>query len=348
DVFEPARLRLRFGLVDRKSVLEQALRQTMAAHHIARALAPCRSELCFSILQRDQMQVRHARKNARGRFLGHGREFSGSSRSSQARNLGGLAFLATNPNLFQQVIEADFVVGRDGLTAIWRVHQRAIERLAGAVQRGVEMQVAMGQFNAAVRLARDIRVVRDHQNGVPRVVQLAENLDDNSFVGFVEIAGGLVRKNELRLIDQCPRDGHALLFSAGKLRGQMRQAVAKANALQRLFGLFFVGDAVKILSQHHVFERGEIRYEVKLLKNKAHFFCAVANQVVFAQIRKIHAVNDHTNLSENRSEEHTSELQSQSNLVCRLLLEKKKNKKNIILLPLAHSLSVSSSQYTIL
>src|SRR2546430_4034646 len=29
--------------------------------------------------------------------------------------------------------------------------------------------------------------------------------------------------------------------------------------------------------------------------------------------------------SRNRSEEHTSELQSQSNLVCRLLLEKKKN-----------------------
>src|SRR2546430_12964945 len=32
-----------------------------------------------------------------------------------------------------------------------------------------------------------------------------------------------------------------------------------------------------------------------------------------------------------RSEEHTSELQSQSNLVCRLLLEKKKNKKKTIL-----------------
>src|SRR2546430_15318905 len=30
---------------------------------------------------------------------------------------------------------------------------------------------------------------------------------------------------------------------------------------------------------------------------------------------------------DNRSEEHTSELQSQSNLVCRLLLEKKKKKK---------------------
>src|SRR5688572_31423714 len=32
-------------------------------------------------------------------------------------------------------------------------------------------------------------------------------------------------------------------------------------------------------------------------------------------------------MSSSRSEEHTSELQSQSNLVCRLLLEKKKKKK---------------------
>src|SRR5688572_31575181 len=31
-------------------------------------------------------------------------------------------------------------------------------------------------------------------------------------------------------------------------------------------------------------------------------------------------------VGDHRSEEHTSELQSQSNLVCRLLLEKKKNK----------------------
>src|SRR2546430_8869399 len=35
---------------------------------------------------------------------------------------------------------------------------------------------------------------------------------------------------------------------------------------------------------------------------------------------------DHPALVQARSEEHTSELQSQSNLVCRLLLEKKKNK----------------------
>src|SRR2546427_2999978 len=37
-----------------------------------------------------------------------------------------------------------------------------------------------------------------------------------------------------------------------------------------------------------------------------------------------------------RSEEHTSELQSQSNLVCRLLLEKKKKKENKRPVPVPH------------
>src|SRR2546430_5382683 len=36
---------------------------------------------------------------------------------------------------------------------------------------------------------------------------------------------------------------------------------------------------------------------------------------------------DHGQMADARSEEHTSELQSQSNLVCRLLLEKKNNAK---------------------
>src|SRR2546430_3554471 len=41
---------------------------------------------------------------------------------------------------------------------------------------------------------------------------------------------------------------------------------------------------------------------------------------------RYHAANcAHQQQSLHRSEEHTSELQSQSNLVCRLLLEKKKN-----------------------
>src|SRR2546427_3235433 len=38
-----------------------------------------------------------------------------------------------------------------------------------------------------------------------------------------------------------------------------------------------------------------------------------------------------------RSEEHTSELQSQSNLVCRLLLEKKKNRTKKAVCPQCHA-----------
>src|SRR2546430_4908918 len=45
-------------------------------------------------------------------------------------------------------------------------------------------------------------------------------------------------------------------------------------------------------------------------------------------------------LTKSRSEEHTSELQSQSNLVCRLLLEKK---KNIMTLPISSRSSPPSS-----
>src|SRR5256885_8715413 len=52
-------------------------------------------------------------------------------------------------------------------------------------------------------------------------------------------------------------------------------------------------------------------------------------------------------LSDNlqRSEEHTSELQSPCNLVCRLLLEKKKNTKRV--LSKSRSRTISSTKYII-
>src|SRR5688572_31131091 len=43
-----------------------------------------------------------------------------------------------------------------------------------------------------------------------------------------------------------------------------------------------------------------------------------------------------------RSEEHTSELQSQSNLVCRLLLEKKKKKKKNNTMTEQHKMQIST------
>src|SRR2546430_5526769 len=48
-----------------------------------------------------------------------------------------------------------------------------------------------------------------------------------------------------------------------------------------------------------------------------------------------------------RSEEHTSELQSQSNLVCRLLLEKKKKLKDLYILSVYCSYVVHSLNYVL-
>src|SRR5690606_41243310 len=47
------------------------------------------------------------------------------------------------------------------------------------------------------------------------------------------------------------------------------------------------------------------------------------------QVEKLDTGVVSTNYCQLRSEEHTSELQSRENLVCRLLLEKKKNQRNI-------------------
>src|SRR5688572_31777462 len=52
---------------------------------------------------------------------------------------------------------------------------------------------------------------------------------------------------------------------------------------------------------------------------------AVSTRVAEFRVRDAHLF-EHTFHGVDRSEEHTSELQSQSNLVCRLLLEKKNQK----------------------
>src|SRR2546430_7364410 len=61
------------------------------------------------------------------------------------------------------------------------------------------------------------------------------------------------------------------------------------------------------------------------------FRSGIDHQLTDPGINEHHLDDD--DADEVRSEEHTSELQSQSNLVCRLLLEKKKKKQTIIRQP---------------
>src|SRR5256885_11035325 len=67
---------------------------------------------------------------------------------------------------------------------------------------------------------------------------------------------------------------------------------------------------------------GMLRVEVLAAQANALILLGVAAWVLVEAIRRLaHPAN----VSGSRSEEHTSELQSPCNLVCRLLLEKKKN-----------------------
>src|SRR5579885_1317142 len=300
DVLELARLRAGFGVVNREGVLEKPLRKPVPADHVTRAIRAAGREARRAAFQLDELQLGHARQHPAHRLFRQERQLAGWPFDAQVPGNGGFAFFIANPDLLEQVVEANLffrarrLAGRRARATAGRIRQRTSQRMPRPMLRGIEMQAAMRQFDAPVRLARDIRIVRDHENGVSRLVQFAENFEHDGFVRFIEISGRLVRQHQLRLIDQSTRDRDSLLLAARKLRGQMREPAAKANAPQGGSGFVFVRDRMKILGQHHVFERIEIRDEVKLLEDEADFFRAIAHQIAFAEPREVNAIDNHT------------------------------------------------------
>src|SRR2546430_10954295 len=79
--------------------------------------------------------------------------------------------------------------------------------------------------------------------------------------------------------------------------------------------------------------RSKIRIQSsKILEGEIKAFGAIPQVMAFSEVYTAlkQGVVDGEENTPSRSEEHTSELQSQSNLVCRLLLEKKKTYYQII------------------
>ena len=61
--------------------------------------------------------------------------------------------------------------------------------------------------------------------------QSKQQFHDRIAVSGVEISDRLVCENDCRIIDQSPRNGDTLLFSAGHLAGQMIHPMAQTDAL---------------------------------------------------------------------------------------------------------------------
>ena len=71
--------------------------------------------------------------------------------------------------------------------------------------------------------------------------QMLQQLQDLLAGLIVERAGRLVAQQQLRLLGDCARNGHALLFAAGQLRREIVQPVAQADLVQGVGRVEMVG-----------------------------------------------------------------------------------------------------------
>ena len=109
---------MRLRIFDRESVFEEAFGEAMTANDSARALTSRRRELHFSVLQLHQMKLGHTRENAAGGLVADHRKASGGTCGLQPIGLRWFPLFTADPNLFEQMIEANLIIGRSWRAAI--------------------------------------------------------------------------------------------------------------------------------------------------------------------------------------------------------------------------------------
>ena len=122
-----------------------------------------------------------------------------------------------------------------------------------------------------------LRVVGDHDDQ-PVLRHLPEQLHDLDGGLAVQRAGGLVRQENVRVVDEGAGDGHPLHLAAGHLAGLFIQLVAQAHPLQRLLrpaAALRLGYPRQGQRQLHVGQHRLVGDEVIALEHKAHRVVAV-------------------------------------------------------------------------
>src|SRR5256885_4285767 len=115
------------------------------------AAGRCKAHL--AVAQLHQLQIGHAREYPRSRLIRYDRKVTCGTCGTELVHLSRLPFFIANPNLLEEMIEANFVVRRRRRAAIRSVCQRAIERLARTMLGGVKMEASVSELDAAVGLA---------------------------------------------------------------------------------------------------------------------------------------------------------------------------------------------------
>ena len=148
----------------------------------------------------------------------------------------------------------------------WRNLRLARERSFDSGRNG-----AVQQFHDAVREAGVVGGVGDHDDGGARGVEVAEEVHDVETVVAVEVAGGLVAEDELRVGDDRAGHGDTLLLPAGELLRIVARPVDDAHALQHLvdFRLALrLAESEIAQRQLHVFENVHVVDKVEALEDE--------------------------------------------------------------------------------
>ena len=119
-------------------------------------------------------------------------------------------------------------------------------------------------------LLRQLGVVGDHDDE-PVLGDLLQDFHDLDAGLAVQGAGGLVRQDDVRVVDQGPGDGHPLHLAAGHLAGLLFQLVPQPHPLQGLFGpaaALCLGHPGEGEGQLHVLQHGLVGDEVVALEHE--------------------------------------------------------------------------------
>ena len=161
---------------------------------------------------------------------------------------------------------------------------------------GVANNDAVAQDEVAFAVAGHVEFVGDHHDGDALIVEFLKNPHHLNGSFGIEIAGGFVGKEDLRLIDEAAGDGDALLLAAGELVGHVVGAIGEADNLQAVHGAFanLVGRGFAVAAVEHgefdVFEGGGAREEVKTLEDEAQLLVAEIGQFVAVESVDVDAV----------------------------------------------------------
>jgi hypothetical protein len=118
----------------------------------------------------------------------------------------------------------------------------------------------------------DAAVVGGHDDGGPGAVDPVEQLHDAHRGGRVEVAGGLVRQEDQRPVDEGPGDRDALLLATGELVRHGLLLATQTHQLEDLRHRFADGrlrPADRLEREGHVLRDGLVRQQLEVLEHAA-------------------------------------------------------------------------------